>query len=94
MPSFAKNPKVIASAFIILWIAYILYANFFQLDPVQIHLLPLAATLQLKVSAIVIGSAIFGSVATLIVQWAWRRRHSNPGSASITESGVRSSTAT
>jgi hypothetical protein len=81
-PAFAKNPKVIFSAIVIAWLAYIVYSNF-QLDPVEIHLLPLAATLQFRVSAIVVGSAVFGVVATLAVQFFWRRQ-SKPTSVIVT----------
>lgn len=81
-PAFAKSPKVIFSAIVIAWLAYIVYSNF-QLDPVQIHLLPFAATLQFKVSAIVLGSALFGVVATLSVQFFWRRQ-SKPTSVIVT----------
>jgi hypothetical protein len=81
-PAFAKNPKVIIGAIVLAWVAYVVYSNF-QLDPVQIRLLPFAATLQFKVSAIVIGSVIFGVVATLVVQFFWRRQ-SKPTSVIVT----------
>jgi len=72
MPDFAKSPKFIASTIVLLWLVYILWANV-QLDPVKFHLIPFAATLDVNVSALVVGSAIFGSIATLIIHWLWRR---------------------
>jgi hypothetical protein len=75
-PAFVKSPRVIFGAILVLWVAYVLYSNF-QLVPVEIRLLPFAASLQLKVSAIVIGSAIFGAVITLIIPYIWRRRQSS-----------------
>jgi len=80
MPAFAKNPKVIVGTIVILWLIYVIYANF-QLDPIQIKLLPFAANVQLKVSAVILGAAIFGSGATFLVQWFWRRRSSKKASA-------------
>jgi hypothetical protein len=79
MPQFAKNPKFIIGTIVVLWLAYIIYQNF-QLDPVKVHLIPFAATLDFKVSAVIIGSMIFGSAATLVIQWLWKRRSSKHGS--------------
>jgi hypothetical protein len=89
-PAFAKNPKVILGTIVVAWAAYVVYTNF-KLDPVQIHLLPFAATLQFKVSAIVIGSALFGVVATLAVQFLWRRQ-SKPTSVIVTTAGSSNKT--
>ncbi len=91
MPKFAKNPKVIIGAIVVLWVAYIIGSNF-QLAPVSIHLIPFAATLDFKVSAVIIGAAIFGSAATLIVQWLWKRRSSKNGSASAAASAASNRT--
>lgn len=90
-PAFVKNPKIIAGAIVLLWVAYVIYSNF-QLDPVQIRLIPFAASLQFKVSAIVIGSVFLGCAATLLVQYSWRRRRSKPGSQSAAAAAPRSNT--
>jgi hypothetical protein len=84
MPEFVKNPKFILGAIVTLWLASVLYENF-QLDPIQIKLLPFFsfATLQIKVSAVIIGAMIVGSLITLVVQRVWRRmRSSKNGSQS------------
>ena len=82
MPAFLKSPKFIAGAIITAWVIYVIAGNF-QLDPIQIHLLPFIATLQFKVSAVIIAAAIFGSAVTLIVQYQWKRWNSSkPASAS------------
>ena len=82
MPAFLKNPKFIATSIVILWLLYILYENF-QLPPVSIKLIPLMATLDFKVSAVIIGSAILGSGLTFLGQHYWRRwRSSTPASDS------------
>ena len=60
MLDFWKRPKFWVSAVLILWIAYIIYANF-QLAPVEIHLVPHFVKLTVRVSAIIIGSAIAGA---------------------------------
>ena len=91
MPAFLKNPKFIIGTLVVLWVAYVIYANF-QLDMVTFYLLPFnVLKLQLKLSAIIIGSAIFGAVATLVIQWLWRRP-SNSASSATASSGPRSST--
>jgi hypothetical protein len=85
MLDFWKRPKFWIGFILILWVAYIVYANF-QLSPVQIRLIPFFATLQLKISAVIIGSAVIGCAATLAVQFLWRRRASS-------KAGVQSSAA-
>jgi len=92
MPKFAKNPKVIIGAITVIWLAYVIYENF-QLTPVDIRLLPFSLlVLNIPVSGILLGAAIFGSAATLIIQWLWKRRSSKNGSASAAASAVCSST--
>ncbi len=80
MPAFAKNPKFIVGAIVVLWIAYVLYANS-QLAPIQIRLIPFIASLELRVSAVIIGAALFGVIATIVIQWMWRRSSRNGSSA-------------
>jgi uncharacterized membrane protein len=80
MPSFLKNPKFIVSVIVILWVAYIIYNNLQK--TVDFYLLPFnVLTLQLRVSAILVGSAIFGAAVTLVIQFFWRRRSKNASSA-------------
>ena len=69
MPAFAKNPKFIIGTIVILWVAYVIYANF-QIEMVTFYLLPFnILKLQLRLSAVIIGAAIFGSVATIVIHW-------------------------
>ena len=78
MPDFVKTPKFIISTIVVLWVLYIIYANF-QVDTVKFYLLPFGIlTLQLKLSAIVIGSALFGAGALFAIQYFWRRGSSKP----------------
>ncbi len=81
MPAFLKNPKFIVGALVVLWVAYVLYKNH-QLEAVTFHLLPFnILVFQLNLSVVVIGSAFFGALVTLAIQWLWRRRSKNASSA-------------
>ncbi len=82
MPAFAKNPKVIGATIVILWLAYVIYANF-QLDPIKIKIFPFVAYLEFKVSAVIIAAVLFGVIATLLVQFFWNRRSSKNGKQSM-----------
>ncbi len=77
MPAFLKNllkdPKFDAAAIIVLWVLYVVGENF-KLEPVEFHLVPLLRPLSVPVSEIVIGAALFGCLATIVVQRGWRRR--------------------
>jgi len=82
MPAFAKNPKFIIGTIVVLWVAYIIYKNF-QLEMVTFYLLPFdILKLQVRLSAALIGAAIFGAVATLVIQWLWRRPSNSSSAAS------------
>jgi len=91
MSEFWKRPKFWIATILILWVVYVIYANF-QLDPVEIHLVPRLVILELRVSAVIIGSAIFGSLLTLGLQYYWRRRGSKTGVQSSVPAGSSSST--
>ena len=83
MPAFAKNPKFIIGTIVILWVLYVLYANF-QIDMVTFYLLPFnILKLQLRLSAVIIGAAIFGAVAAIVIHWLWFRP-SNSASSAVT----------
>ena len=80
MPAFAKNPKFIIGTIVVLWVAYIIYANF-QPKFVDFYLLPFGVVIQFKLSTVLIGAAIFGVLATLIIQYLWRRSSNEVSSA-------------
>ncbi len=71
MPAFAKNPKFIIGTIVALWVLYVIYANY-QFDLIKFHLFP-GFFIGTRLSSLIIGAAIFGSVATLVIQWLWRR---------------------
>lgn len=71
MPAFAKNPKFIIGTIVALWVLYVIYANY-QFDLIKFHLFP-GFFLGSRLSSLLIGAAVFGSLATLVVQWLWRR---------------------
>jgi hypothetical protein len=97
MPAFAKNPKFIIGTIVVLWVAYILYANF-QPKVVDFYLLPFGVIIQFKLSSVIIGAAIFGALVTLAVQYLWRRPSNDtssitaPTAASSPPPAPRSST--
>ncbi len=72
MPAFAKSPKFIIGTLVVLWVAYIIYANF-QPKTVDFYLLPFGVIIQFKLSSVIIGASIFGVLVTLIIQLMWRR---------------------
>jgi hypothetical protein len=76
LPAFLKNPKFIAGVIVALWVIYIITANF-QLNRIDIRLVPFFAILQFKLSSVIIVAAIFGSAATLVVQYQWKRWNSS-----------------
>ena len=79
MPSFLKNPKFIVGAIVVLWVAYVVSNNLEK--SVNFRLLPFnILTLQLRVSAVVIASALFGALATIVIQFMWKRRSKNAAS--------------
>lgn len=82
-PAFAKNPKFIGGVIVILWVAYVVYWNH-RLDPIQIQLFPFIKPAQLNVSSVIVGAAVFGCLATLAVQFLWRRGRSKNGSTAST----------
>jgi hypothetical protein len=75
MPAFLKNPKVIIGTLVVLWVAYVIYANFPKV--VDFTLLPFGVVLQFALSTVVAGSAVFGALVTIVIQWLWRRRSKN-----------------
>ena len=88
MPAFAKNPKFIIGTIVVLWVAYVIYANL-QIDMVTFYLLPFnILTLKLRLSAVIIGAALFGSIATIVIHWLWVRP-SNRVSSAATAPHVR-----
>ena len=91
MTQFWKRPKFWVNAILIVWLVYIIYANF-QLTPVPIHLIPHFVELQLRVSGIIIGSAIGGAALTLALQFFWHRRSSKNASQSAAAAASSSST--
>ncbi len=84
MPAFAKNPKFIIGTLVVLWVAYVIYANF-QIEMVTFYLLPFnILKLQLRLSAVIIGAAIFGAIATIVIHWLWTRPSNTDASSVVT----------
>jgi len=80
MPAFVKNPRFIVGTIVLLWLAYVI-EEAFHIQPVEFKLIPFTSKIEFNVSAIIVISAIFGSLATLVIQYLWRRRSKNGSSA-------------
>ena len=82
MPAFAKTPRFIIGTIVVLWVVYVVWANFSP-DPIKIHLFPFIAVLELRLAPVLIVTAVFGAVVALVIHWLWTRRSSKNGSASV-----------
>jgi hypothetical protein len=82
MPAFAKTPRFIISTIIILWLAYVVWANSSP-APIQIYVFPFIGYLELRLAPVLIVTAVFGAAVALLVHWLWTRRSSKNGSASV-----------
>jgi uncharacterized membrane protein YesL len=74
MTEFWKRPKFWIGAIIILWLGYLLTANLTQ--PVEIYIVPHFIHRTVTAAAVMIIAAMVGSLLTLIIQFAWRKRSS------------------
>lgn len=72
MPAFVKTPRFILGAILVLWVLYVIYANY-QFDLIKFYLLPFGVFVGMRVSSLILASAIFGAAVTLVIQWLWRR---------------------
>ena len=84
-PAFVKNPKFIGGTIVVLWVVYVVYWNH-RLNPIDIQLFPFFKPAQLNVSSVIIGAGVFGCIATLAIQFFWRRGRSKNGSAAASPS--------
>jgi hypothetical protein len=91
MPKFWKWPRFWIALVLILWMVYVLSGNLNT--SVTLWVVPLWLHPTVRLSAIIFGSAIFGSLLTLLVQFAFRRRSSKYAAASAAAPGSSSNTA-
>ncbi len=82
MMQFWKQPKFWLAAVLVLWLAYVIGSNLEQV--VTIHIVPWLLQPYLKVSTIVIASAIVGALLTLGIQFLWRRGRSSKNASQST----------
>jgi hypothetical protein len=81
MPAFAKTPRFIITTIVILWLAYVIWANSSP-APIDIYLFPYVK-LEVRLAAVLVVTALFGAVAAILIHWLWVRRSSKNGSASV-----------
>jgi hypothetical protein len=91
MPKFWKWPRFWIVLILVLWIVYVLSGNLET--AVTLWVVPLWVHPVVRLSWIIFGSAIFGAVLTLLIQFAMRRRSSKYASASATAAASSSNTA-
>ncbi len=77
VPKFAKNPRLIIGVLVGLWLAYLIDANLDQ--AVVIALLPWVK-FQFRLSLVIVVCIVFGALATLFIQYLWRKRHASKAS--------------
>jgi hypothetical protein len=82
MLQFWKQPKFWLAAVLVFWLAYVIGSNLEQV--VTIHIVPWLLQPYLKVSTIVIASAIVGALLTLGIQFVWRRGRSSKNASQST----------
>lgn len=79
MIDFWKRPKFWGALILILWLAYVLWANVQIIFP--IYLVPFLIVPHTTLPAIIVASAILGSVLTLVIEFYWRRWRSSKNAA-------------
>ena len=90
MPRFWKSPKFWIATVIILWLFYLIDGNLEQ--PVELYIIPHFFHRTLRVGTVMAGAAVVGSLLTILIQLAWRRRASK--NASVSAAAAASSTKT
>ncbi|MGH8012618.1 MAG: hypothetical protein ACREQ4_08975 [Candidatus Binataceae bacterium] len=91
MSRYLKRWKIWALVILILWLAYIIWANTHVINP--IYLIPFLFALHASLPEIIVGSAIGGCLLTLLVQFIWRRwRYSKRAVASAVAPAASKST--
>ena len=91
MPKFWKWPRFWIALVLILWLVYVLNGNLET--AVTLWLIPLWVHPMVHLSWVILGSAIFGSGLTLLIQFAMRRRSSKYASVSAAAAESSSNTA-
>jgi uncharacterized integral membrane protein len=72
VPNFVKNPRLIVGVLVGLWLAYVIEANLDQ--AVMMTLFPWVRW-EFRLPVVMLVCIAFGCVATMIVQYLWRRRY-------------------
>ena len=90
MAQFWKSPKFWISAIVILWIFYLIDGNLEQ--PVELYIIPHFLHRTVRVATVMAASAVVGSILTIVIQFAWRRRASKNASVSTAVASSSSKT--
>lgn len=80
MPRFWTWPRFWIGIILILWLIYLLSGNLNE--SVTLFIVPIFVHPVVRLSGVILGSAILGCVITLLLQFSWRRRASKYAAAS------------
>jgi hypothetical protein len=90
MLQFWKSPQFWITAIVILWLLYLIDGNLEQ--PVELYIIPHFLHRTVRVASVMAGSAVIGSILTIVIQVAWRRRASKNASVSTAAAASSSKT--
>jgi uncharacterized integral membrane protein len=90
MSRYLKRWKLWALAILVLWLAYIIWANVQVISP--IYIIPFLVALHASLPTIIVASAIGGCLLTILAQYIWRRRYSKRSEVSSVASAASTST--
>ena len=91
IPKFWKSPRFWIVLVLVSWLVYVLNGNLET--AVTLWLIPLWLHPMVHLSWVILGSAVFGALLTLLIQFAMRRRSSKYASASAAAPVSSSNTA-
>jgi uncharacterized integral membrane protein len=81
MPAFVKTPRFIISTIFLIWLIAVIWDNHAE-PSVNVWFGPFLHS-QIRLVWILVGSAIFGAVVTVVVQLMWTHRASKNASSSV-----------
>ena len=81
MPAFVKTPRFIISTIFLLWLIAVIWDNHAE-PAVNVWFGPFLHY-QIRLLWILVGSAIFGAVVALVVQFMWTHRASKNAVSSV-----------
>jgi hypothetical protein len=81
MPAFVKTPRFIISTIFLIWLGSVIWSNHAE-PSVNLWYGPFLHA-QVRLLWILVGSAIFGAIVALVIQYMWSHRASKNASSSV-----------